>query len=92
MEMLFGWRGLQSRAAKQDRGRPMDSTVRDLLLIILFGLAEAFMVWKLWNFYKAGQRRRAPVVSSQNLRTFRAPSFHLLSGERVESDEPRQAA
>ena len=57
MEMLFGWRGLQSRAAKQDRGRPMDSTVRDLLLIILFGLAEAFMVWTLWNILRSGRRR-----------------------------------
>jgi hypothetical protein len=57
MEMLFGWRGLKSRAAKRNRGRSMDSTVRDLLLITLFGLAEAFMVWTLWNFLRSGRRR-----------------------------------
>lgn len=35
----------------------MDSTVRELLLIILFGLAEAFMLWTLWNFLRSGRRR-----------------------------------
>jgi hypothetical protein len=57
IEMHFGWFALKSRAEKQDRGRSMDSTVRDLLLIILFGLAEAFMVWTLWNFLRSGRRR-----------------------------------
>jgi hypothetical protein len=41
----------------------MDSTVRDLLLIGIFGLAEAFMIWTLWNFLRAGRRR--PSASSQ---------------------------
>ena len=63
MEMLFGWRGLKSRAAKQDRGRLMDSTVRDLLLISFFGLAEAFMIWTLWNLLRSGRRRAS--ASSQ---------------------------
>jgi len=35
----------------------MGSTYSDLLFYILFGLAEAFMVWVLWNFYKASHRR-----------------------------------
>jgi hypothetical protein len=30
---------------------------RDLFLIVPFGLGEAFMLWVLWNFYKASQRR-----------------------------------
>jgi hypothetical protein len=41
----------------------MDSTVRDLLLITFFGLAEVFMVWTLWNFFRGGRRR--PSASSQ---------------------------
>ena len=41
----------------------MDSTVRDLLLIIFCGLAEAFMVWTLWNFIRSGRRRSS--ASSQ---------------------------
>ena len=35
----------------------MGSTYRDLLFFILFGLAEAFMIWALWNFYKAERKR-----------------------------------
>jgi hypothetical protein len=32
----------------------MGNIYRDLLFFILFGLAEAFLIWALWNFYKAG--------------------------------------
>jgi hypothetical protein len=30
---------------------------RDLILILAAGLAEAFLLWALWNFLKAGRRR-----------------------------------
>jgi hypothetical protein len=35
----------------------MSGTERDLILYILLGLAEAFLLWVLWNFWKAGKRR-----------------------------------
>jgi hypothetical protein len=65
MEMLFGWRALNPApcAAKREGWRQMDNTVRDLLLIIFFGLAEAIMVWTLWNFIRSGRRRSS--ASSQ---------------------------
>jgi len=34
----------------------MGSEYRDVFCFVL-GLAEAFMVWVLWNFYKASHRR-----------------------------------
>jgi hypothetical protein len=54
----------------------MSSSYRDLLLFTLFGLAEFFMLWALWNFHKASGERKSsrvpagsrlsPVVSIQN--------------------------
>jgi len=35
----------------------MSLSYQDLLLIIPFGLGEAFMLWALWNFLKASQKR-----------------------------------
>jgi hypothetical protein len=34
----------------------MGISYRDLFLIIPLGLAEAFMLWVLWNFHKAGHK------------------------------------
>jgi hypothetical protein len=33
--------------------------VRDLVLIFVAGLAEAFLLWALWNFLRASRRRPA---------------------------------
>ena len=33
--------------------------LRDVLLILTAGMAEAFLVWTLWNFLKASRRRPA---------------------------------
>jgi hypothetical protein len=35
----------------------MSLSYRELLVIVPFGLAEAFMLWVLWNFHKASSRR-----------------------------------
>jgi hypothetical protein len=43
-------------AGKQERTPEMSSITSDIFCFVL-GLAEAFMVWVLWNFYKAGHRR-----------------------------------
>jgi hypothetical protein len=53
-------RAFQSRslqAEKRERRAWMSLSYQDLLLIIPFGLGEAFMLWALWNFLKASQKR-----------------------------------
>ncbi|MFZ1087243.1 MAG: hypothetical protein WAN35_19955 [Terracidiphilus sp.] len=35
----------------------MSINYRDLILIFAAGLAEAFLLWALWNFLKASRRR-----------------------------------
>jgi hypothetical protein len=35
----------------------MGNIYRDLLFFIPFGLAEAFLVWALWNFLRSGRQR-----------------------------------
>jgi hypothetical protein len=35
----------------------MDGYYSDLLLFVLVGIAEGFMLWFLWNFHKAGRKR-----------------------------------
>jgi hypothetical protein len=37
----------------------MSINYRDLVLIFAAGVAEAFLLWALWNFLKAGRRRPA---------------------------------
>jgi hypothetical protein len=60
----------------------MSINYRDLILILVVGLIEAFLLWVLWNFLKAdrrrpthggswkiseGQRTRQPASPLQNL-------------------------
>jgi hypothetical protein len=35
----------------------MSSSYRDWLVSIPLAIAEVFMLWFLWNFFKAGRRR-----------------------------------
>jgi hypothetical protein len=35
----------------------MSSTYRDWLVFIPLAIAEAFMLWFLWNFFKASHKR-----------------------------------
>jgi hypothetical protein len=42
---------------KRERAAWMGISYRDLFLIIPLGLAEAFMLWVLWNFHQAGRKR-----------------------------------
>jgi hypothetical protein len=35
----------------------MSVSIHDLLLVVPFSLGEAFMLWALWNFLKASQKR-----------------------------------
>jgi hypothetical protein len=44
------------RAREHERRPPMNSVIHDLSLFAVFAIAEAFMVWFLWNFWKAGRR------------------------------------
>ena len=37
----------------------MSINYRDLILILTAGIIEAFLLWTLWNFLKAGRRRPA---------------------------------
>jgi hypothetical protein len=37
----------------------MSINYRDLILILAAGLAEAFLLWALWNFLKSSRRRPA---------------------------------
>jgi hypothetical protein len=48
-----------SRAPDGEKGTPMSINYRDLILIMAAGLTEAFLLWVLWNFMKAGRRRPA---------------------------------
>jgi hypothetical protein len=58
--MFFGVRrAFQSsdpHTGRHERAPPMISTVHDLVQFVLFAVAEAFMVWFLWNFWKASHR------------------------------------
>jgi hypothetical protein len=35
----------------------MNSIMRDVVLIVAAALAEAFLLWALWNFLRASRRR-----------------------------------
>jgi hypothetical protein len=37
----------------------MSINYRDLILILVAGFAEAFLLWALWNFIKSSRRRPA---------------------------------
>jgi len=37
----------------------MSINYRDLILILAAGIIEAFLLWTLWNFIKAGRRKPA---------------------------------
>jgi hypothetical protein len=58
--MLSGLRRKCPRALRTPKGgkdSPMSINYRDLILILMAGLIEAFLLWALWNFLKAGRRR-----------------------------------
>jgi len=44
-------------AGKRERTACMSSSYRDWLVSIPLAIAEVFMLWFLWNFFKAGRRR-----------------------------------
>jgi hypothetical protein len=43
-------------SGKRERAAWMSTSYRDLLFFIPMGLGEAFMLWVLWNFHKAGRK------------------------------------
>jgi len=48
-------RRLRSLEGREDF--PMSINYRDLILILAAGIIEAFLLWTLWNFIKAGRRK-----------------------------------
>jgi hypothetical protein len=48
--------GLSTAHRKAEGNFPMSINYRDLILILAAGLIEAFLLWTLWNFLKAGRR------------------------------------
>lgn len=47
------------RTREGGKDSPMSINYRDLILIFAAGLIEAFLLWTLWNFLKAGRRKPA---------------------------------
>jgi len=53
--------GLSGARCAPEGGKdsPMSINYRDLILILVAGFAEAFLLWALWNFIKSSRRRPA---------------------------------